>query len=144
MKRHLVERLPYSFHSGRSCGRFIKRNRASRYQEPLYRWRTKYESDILISVARRPQSETVLSREELAEFSRRLSLLSTDGVEGVYRTAYRECAYDGRRIPAAAAVQQLVAAWGCCGSLGTGSSVPWKCLTHVIILQKCSLGSFHA
>ena len=52
-----------------------------------------------------------MNREELAEFSRRLSMLSADGVEGVYRTAYPDCRYDGNRIPPAAAVQQLVAAW---------------------------------
>jgi len=51
-----------------------------------------------------------MSREELLEFSRRLSMLSTDGVEGVYRTAYADCRYDGNRVPPAA-VQQLVAAW---------------------------------
>jgi hypothetical protein len=38
-------------------------------------------------------------------------VLSVDSVEGVYRTAHREAAYDGKRIPPAAAVQQLVAAW---------------------------------
>jgi hypothetical protein len=52
-----------------------------------------------------------MNREELTEFSRRLSMLSTDGVEGVYRTAHNDCRYDGKRLPPAAAVQQLVAAW---------------------------------
>jgi len=51
-----------------------------------------------------------MSREELSEFSRRLSMLSTDGVEGVYRTAYNDCPIEGNRLPPAAAVQQLVAA----------------------------------
>lgn len=37
--------------------------------------------------------------------------LPPDGVEGIYQTAYRDCAYDGKRIPPAAAMQQLVAAW---------------------------------
>lgn len=62
-------------------------------------------------VAGRPGNEPVMSRDELAEFSRRLSMLSTDGVEGVYRTAHADCKYDGKRLPPAAAVQQLVAAW---------------------------------
>ena len=62
-------------------------------------------------MARRPDDEPILSREELSEFSRRLSMLSTDGVESTYRTAYADCRYDGKRIPPAAAVQQLVAAW---------------------------------
>jgi hypothetical protein len=62
-------------------------------------------------VARPPESDPVLTRDDLAEFSRRLSMLSPDGVEGVYRTAYKDCAFDGKRLPPAAAIQQLVAAW---------------------------------
>ena len=38
-------------------------------------------------------------------------MLSTDGVEGAYRTAYNDRRYDGKRIPPAAAAQQLLAAW---------------------------------
>jgi hypothetical protein len=53
----------------------------------------------------------MLSREELAEFTRRLSMLSVPGVEGMYQTAYRDCAMVGKKIPPAAAIQQLVAAW---------------------------------
>ena len=62
-------------------------------------------------MAGHPEIETPLSREELGEFVRRLSMLSVDGVEGTYRTAHAECRYDGKRPPPAAAVQQLVAAW---------------------------------
>ena len=62
-------------------------------------------------MAHRPEIDPILSREDLAEFTRRLTMLSPDGVEGVYRTAHRESAYDGKKIPPAAAVQQLVAAW---------------------------------
>jgi hypothetical protein len=35
-------------------------------------------------VARRPESETILTREQLAEFTRQLSMLSDDGVERIY------------------------------------------------------------
>jgi len=62
-------------------------------------------------VARRPETERILNREELSEFSRRLSMLSIDGVEGTYRTAYADCRLEGKRFPPAAAIQQLVAAW---------------------------------
>jgi len=62
-------------------------------------------------VANRPEIDAVLTRQQLAEFTRRLSMLSVDGVEGTYHTAYAECRYDGRTPPPAAAVQQLVAAW---------------------------------
>jgi len=50
-------------------------------------------------------------REDLAEFRRHLSLLSTDGIEGIYQTAYTDCRLDRSRFPPAAAIQQLVAAW---------------------------------
>jgi hypothetical protein len=62
-------------------------------------------------MARRPESEPMMTRADLAEFSRRLSMLSPDGAEGVYRTAYKDCAFDSKRLPPAAAIQQLVAAW---------------------------------
>ena len=62
-------------------------------------------------MARRPETETILSREQLAEFTRKLQMLSDDGVERIYETTYRECAYKERILPPAAAIQQLVAAW---------------------------------
>ena len=49
-------------------------------------------------MARRPESEPVLTREQLAEFARSLSILSAPGVEGVYQTAYNDCRFDGRRL----------------------------------------------
>jgi hypothetical protein len=52
-----------------------------------------------------------LSKEELEEFSRRLSMLSVQGIEQAYQMAYAECRFDGRTLPPAPAVQQLVAAW---------------------------------
>ena len=62
-------------------------------------------------MARRPESEAVLDREQLAEFTRRLQMLSDDGVEKIYQTAYKDCALNRQRLPAAAAIQQLVACW---------------------------------
>jgi hypothetical protein len=62
-------------------------------------------------MARRPDADPILSRDELTEFARRLSMLSADGVEGVYQTAHNDCRFDRKRLPPAAAVQQLVAAW---------------------------------
>jgi hypothetical protein len=62
-------------------------------------------------VARSPEPEPILSREELADYARRLSLLSVSSVEDVYQTAHRDCAYTGKVLPPAAAVQQLVCAW---------------------------------
>ena len=59
----------------------------------------------------RPETETVLSREDLAEFTRRLTMLSVPGIESTYQTAYADCRFDGKKLSPAAAVQQLVAAW---------------------------------
>ena len=52
-----------------------------------------------------------LNREQLSEFTRRLQMFSMDGVEKIYQTAYADCHYDGKRLPLAATVQQLVATW---------------------------------
>ena len=62
-------------------------------------------------MAHRPESETILTREQLAEFTRQLQMLSDDGVERIYETTYGECAFKERILPPAAAIQQLVAAW---------------------------------
>ena len=62
-------------------------------------------------MARRPESESVMSKEQLADFMRRLSMLSDSSVAATYQSAYQECHYDGRELPQPAAVQQLVAAW---------------------------------
>jgi len=62
-------------------------------------------------MACRPKPESVMSKEQLADFERRLSMLSDQGVEGVYQDAYKDCRYEGKRLPMPIAVQQLVAAW---------------------------------
>ena len=62
-------------------------------------------------MAHRPESETILTREQLAEFTRQLQMLSDDGVERIYETTYGECAFKERILPPAAAIQQLVACW---------------------------------
>ena len=65
----------------------------------------------MVSVEHRPGPEPVLSREDLEEFTRSLQRLSTDGVERIYETTYQDCKYDGKHVPPAAAIQQLIAAW---------------------------------
>jgi hypothetical protein len=62
-------------------------------------------------MARRPEPEAVLNREQLAEFTRQLSMLSDDGVERIYETTYRECAFKERILPPAVAIQRFVACW---------------------------------
>ena len=63
-------------------------------------------------MARRPNSrerDETLSREEVDELRRNLSLLSASHVVHFYRDAYEECAPE--RKPTARAIQQLVTAW---------------------------------
>ena len=55
------------------------------------------------------QDEVILSRDDLAEYQRQLSLLSDSGIEQEYQRSWEGSRYDGRRV--AAVVQQLVAAW---------------------------------
>jgi len=63
-------------------------------------------------MARRPDSnerDESLTRAELDELRRNLSLLSTPSVLDFYRDAHKECA--PARKPSARAIQQLVTAW---------------------------------
>jgi hypothetical protein len=50
-----------------------------------------------------------LTREQVEELRRNLSLLSAPGVLKFYRTAHQECAPE--RKPTARAIQQLVTRW---------------------------------
>jgi len=52
-----------------------------------------------------------LTGNRLTEFTRRLLMLSDDGVEKIYQTAYKDFAFKGQQLPPAAAIQQLVACW---------------------------------
>jgi hypothetical protein len=63
-------------------------------------------------MTRRPdyrERDEGLSREQLDELKRNLSLLSAPSVVDFYRGAYQECAPE--RKPGARAIQQLVTAW---------------------------------
>lgn len=66
-------------------------------------------------MAHRPEfnkREEVLSRDDLRELIRNLSLLSEHAVLDFYRSAYRECAIiNSRTFPPPRAIQQLVQAW---------------------------------
>ena len=62
-------------------------------------------------MARRPKSETIVTWEQLAEFTRQLQGLSDDGVERIYETTYRERRFDRKLFHQQSVIQQLVAAW---------------------------------
>jgi len=59
----------------------------------------------------RPEKEPILSRKDLDDLKRRLAMLSVPGVEGIYKSAHDDCKFDGERVPAPAAIQQLVTVW---------------------------------
>ncbi len=65
-------------------------------------------------MARRPdpaEFDKPLSRDQLAQLTRRLAVLSPLHVQRAYRDAYVRCAMNGDLLPPAAAVQEMVCAW---------------------------------
>jgi hypothetical protein len=62
-------------------------------------------------MARRPEIERVMTKQELEELRNNLLRLHASSVEGVYQTAHRDCAIVGNKFPPACAIQQLVCAW---------------------------------
>ncbi len=64
-----------------------------------------------IAMARRPEVERILTKEELEELRNNLLHLSVPSIEKAYQAAHHDCRYRGNRLPPATAVQQLVCAW---------------------------------
>jgi hypothetical protein len=65
-------------------------------------------------MARRPAPEEFdrpLTKEELAQRERQLSMLSPHHVADAYRQAHEQCRMEGDRLPRARAVQELVTVW---------------------------------
>lgn len=63
-------------------------------------------------MARRPQPpDEVLSRKELTELQRRLSMMSTTAVQDFYQSAHSVCRIGPGHFPSARAIQELVQAW---------------------------------
>ena len=67
-----------------------------------------------VRMARRPdlaEFDKPLTKDQLAELVRRLSLLSPYDVQQAYRRAHQQCCMQGEMLPRAAAIQEMVAAW---------------------------------
>lgn len=63
-------------------------------------------------MAKRPDfSKEALSRADLLDLRRRLSQMSTIGVEDFSRAAYYRCRYEDGQLPNARTMQELVQAW---------------------------------
>jgi hypothetical protein len=76
--------------------------------------RTKGESDTLFQYGQPPVAGKIrrpLTRAELEERERRLSLLSPHHVADAYRQAHESCRMEGDRLPSASAFQELVTVW---------------------------------
>lgn len=68
---------------------------------------------VLFSImARRPQPpDEVLSRKDLVELQRRLSMMGVTAVQDFYRSAHFVCRIGPCHFPSARAIQELVQAW---------------------------------
>jgi hypothetical protein len=63
-------------------------------------------------MARRPHSPgEVLTKKDLAELQRRLSMMSVTAVEDFYQYTHSACRIGPGHFPSARAVQELVQAW---------------------------------
>jgi hypothetical protein len=63
-------------------------------------------------MARRPRpTDEVLSRENLAELQRKLSMMGVTAVQDFYRSAHFVCRIEPGHFPSARAIQELVQAW---------------------------------
>ena len=75
-------------------------------------FRRLFARDIFPVMARRPRlSDEVLSRKDLAELQRRLSMMSQTAVQDFYQSALMVCRIGPGHFPSARAVQELVQAW---------------------------------
>jgi hypothetical protein len=63
-------------------------------------------------MARRPPSpDEVLTKKDLAELQRRLSMMSQTAVEDFYQSTHMVCRIGPGHFPSARAIQELVEAW---------------------------------
>jgi len=62
-------------------------------------------------MARRPQSEAVLSPKELCALRERLQMMSGTAVQNFYRGAHLACRIGPGHFPSARNIQELVQAW---------------------------------
>ena len=62
-------------------------------------------------MARPPDPEVILSRQELEDLRHHLTKLSTPGLEGEYQRVHQDCRLEGSRFLQPAAIQQLVVLW---------------------------------
>jgi hypothetical protein len=58
-----------------------------------------------------PEPDEPLTKAEIEQYKRGLSLISPSSVVKEYQQAYEECRMEGDKLPRASAIQQLVAAW---------------------------------
>ena len=57
------------------------------------------------------EADRPLTKEEIAEHRRKLSMLSEYSVRDAYREAWERCKMNGDSLPRATAIQELVTVW---------------------------------
>jgi hypothetical protein len=58
-----------------------------------------------------PQTDEPMTPEQLHAISRRLGMLSREGLREAYREAHQRCRLDAATPPASSAIHELVIAW---------------------------------
>jgi hypothetical protein len=86
------------------------------WETPLlaHDWAGEQTANLLKSgfMARRPRPpEEILTRKDLAELQRRLSMMSITAVQDFYQYAHSACRIFPGHFPSARAIQELVQAW---------------------------------
>jgi hypothetical protein len=61
-------------------------------------------------MARRPDPDKPLTRDQLAELHKQFRTMSEGAIQNFYHTAYRRCQFVNR-VPTAQSIQELVAVW---------------------------------
>src|SRR4029077_14808970 len=78
----------------------------------IRRGRMKGERCSIARIARRPRPpDEILSRKDLAELQRKLSMMSVTAVQDFYSSAHMVCRIGPGHFPSARAIQELVQAW---------------------------------
>jgi hypothetical protein len=74
--------------------------------------RTKGESAKIRIMDRRPNSpEEILTRKDLVELQRRLSMMSITAVQDFYQYTHNTCRIEPGHFPSPRAMQELIQAW---------------------------------
>ena len=69
-----------------------------------------YDGEYKANMARRPELDIPMTREELAALQKQFKTMSESAIQSFYHGAYRRCQFVNR-APTARSIQELVAVW---------------------------------